>query len=130
MRGGGRVNRAEARAIAQEVVKRLLRPGAADTIGVVTFNAEQQNLIDSLLDQARRTKPDLEPYFLTAGPEPVFVKNLESVQGDERDLILFSVGYGPDTSGRFRRILGRCAETAVRDTECRGHARAKGVDRI
>ena len=105
-RGGGRVNRAEAQAVVEEVVKRLSRPGAADTIGVVTFNAEQQRLIDDMLDQARRANPEIESYFSTAGPEPVFVKNLESVQGDERDVILFSVGYGPDASGRVSQNFG------------------------
>jgi hypothetical protein len=96
-RGGGRVNRAEARAVVEDVTKRLSRAGAVDTIGVVTFNVEQQRLIENILDQARRARPEIEPFFSATAQEPVFVKNLESVQGDERDVILFSVGYGPPT---------------------------------
>ena len=105
-RGGGRVNRAEARAVVEDVVKRLSLPGAADTIGIVTFNGEQQRLIEDLLDQARRSNPSIEPFFALTNAEPVFVKNLESVQGDERDVILFSVGYGPDNSGRVSQNFG------------------------
>jgi hypothetical protein len=105
-RGGGRVNRAEARAVVAEVTRRLLQPGAADTIGIVTFNTEQQRLIDNLLDQARRANPEIEPYFSQTAAEPVFVRNIESVQGVERDVILFSVGYGPDASGRVSQNFG------------------------
>jgi len=105
-RGGGRVNRAEAQAIMTEVMKRLASTGAPETIGIVTFNAEQQRLIENMLDQARRANPALEPFFASTGQEPVFVKNLESVQGDERDVILFSVGYGPDSSGRVSQNFG------------------------
>jgi len=105
-RGGGRVNRAEARAVVEDVTRRLSLPGAAETIGIVTFNSEQQRLIDNLLDQARRANPEIEPFFSTTAAEPVFVKNLESVQGDERDIILFSVGYGPDSSGRVSQNFG------------------------
>ena len=52
-----------------------------------------------LLDQARRADPDLERFFGDGVPEPVFVKNLETVQGDQRDVILLSVGYGPTEPG-------------------------------
>jgi superfamily I DNA and/or RNA helicase len=76
------------------------------SIGVVTLNAEQQRLIEDLLDQERRADPELEPFFrATDGTtprerrEPVFVKNLETVQGDQRDVILLSVGYGPTEPG-------------------------------
>jgi hypothetical protein len=105
-RGGGRVNRAEAQAVVEEVTKRLSGAEAADTIGIVTFNAEQQRLIENMLDQARRANPEIEPFFAAAAQEPVFVKNLESVQGDERAVILFSVAYGPDASGRVSQNFG------------------------
>lgn len=108
-RGGGRVNRAEARAVAAEVVRRLKTPGFAaqrSSLGVVTLNAEQQRLIENLLDHERRTHPEIEPFFSRDWHEPVFVKNLESVQGDERDVILFSVGYGPDAAGVIKQNYG------------------------
>ena len=103
-RGTGRVNRKEAASVVADVVRRLKEPGFTldrRSIGIVTFNGEQQRLIENLLDQERRRHPDLEPFFdPTRWPEPVFVKNLENVQGDERDVILFSVAVGPDEAGR------------------------------
>lgn len=53
-----------------------------------------------MLDEQRRAKPEIERFFTNEVEEPVFVKNLENVQGDERDTIIFSVGYGPDDTGR------------------------------
>ena len=102
-RGKSRTNQAEAEAIVAEVVARLADPGFVDeagrrlTLGVITLNAEQQKLIEDLLDRARRARPELEPYFADDAAEPVVVKNLETVQGDERDVILLGIGYGPET---------------------------------
>src|SRR5690606_17409234 len=73
---------------------------------VVTFSQAQQALIERLLDEERRRDPTLEPAFAEDADEPVFVKNLENVQGDERDVILFSVGYGPDANGRVAMSFG------------------------
>jgi len=99
-RGKGRTNEIEAKAVVAEVVRRLRHPELSRlSLGVVTFNSEQQRLVLDLLDQARRADPDLEPHFGDAVPEPVFVKNLETVQGDQRDVILLSVGYGPTEPG-------------------------------
>ena len=108
-RGSGRVNREEARAIVKDVVQRLNSPVFASqgqSVGVVTFNTEQQRLIENLLDHERRAHPELDRFFGREWHEPVFVKNLESVQGDERDAILFSVGYGPDAGGRVSQNFG------------------------
>ncbi|MBQ6828141.1 MAG: DUF3320 domain-containing protein, partial [Thermoguttaceae bacterium] len=69
------------------------------SLGVVTFNEAQRRLIEDLFDDARQDYPEIEPFFESARPEPVFVKNLENVQGDERDVIYFSIGYGPDVNG-------------------------------
>ena len=104
-RGAARVNRPEARAVVAEVLARLRDPQCGEgpvSLGIVTFNGEQQRLIENLLDAERRADPDLERHFdPRLGPEPVFVKNLETVQGDERDAILFSVAVGPDGAGRI-----------------------------
>lgn len=104
-RGGARVNRPEARALVAEIVGRLRDPAfIADkrSVGIVTFNGEQQRLIENLLDAERRASPELEAFFdPRRWHEPVFVKNLENVQGDERDAILFSVAVGPDVAGRI-----------------------------
>ncbi|HLO40919.1 MAG TPA: DUF4011 domain-containing protein, partial [Phycisphaerales bacterium] len=104
-RGNSRTNRKEAELIVEEIVDLLsqpLPPGREhhDSIGVVTFNQTQQTLIEDLLDAKRRELPHLDRFFTDQVPEPVFVKNLENVQGDERDIIIFSVTYGPYEVGK------------------------------
>ena len=105
-----RTNREEAKAVVEEIVSRLQDPELSRfSIGVVTFNISQQELIEDLLDEARRANPEIEAYFdsqTAPNGEPVFVKNLENVQGDERDVILFSVCYGPDAQGRISMNFG------------------------
>jgi len=99
-KGKSRTNEIEAKAVVEEVVRRLRDPALQGlSIGVVALNSEQQRLIEDLLDRARRDDPDLEAFFGPDAPEPVFVKNLETVQGDQRDVILLSVGYGPTEPG-------------------------------
>lgn len=106
-KGGARTNQPEARAIVRSIVAHLRTPErAGHSIGVVTFNAEQQKLIEDLLDAERRSDPSLEAHFSHDSLEPVFVKNLESVQGDERDIMYFSVTYGPDIAGRLSMNFG------------------------
>lgn len=106
-RGGTSTNEAEAEAIVDEIVSRLKDPVECQrSIGVVTFNQKQQDLIKDLLDEKRRSNPDIEPYFSQNVKEPVFVKNLENVQGDERDVMLFSICYGPDQEGNITMNFG------------------------
>jgi len=62
--------------------------------------------VENLLDQARLENSELERFFSEDVLEPVFVKNLENVQGDERDVILFSICYGPDRQGRVSMAFG------------------------
>jgi len=99
LRGKGRTNPVEAKAVVSEIIRRLKDPVLSKlTIGVVTFNSEQKKLIEDLLDEERKTNSDLEEFFEGANAdEQVVVKNLETVQGHERDVILLSIGYGPDT---------------------------------
>ncbi len=104
--GKSRTNRKEAEAVVSEIVKRLRDPKEQNnSLGVVTFSQAQQGLVEDLLDAARNEYPEIEPYFTTVS-EPVFVKNLETVQGDERDVILFSICYGPDAAGVIRMNFG------------------------
>ena len=108
-KGGARINKPEAKALVADVVAQLKSPGFREsklTIGVVTFNTEQQGLIEDLLDEERRRDPALEPYFSEVELEPLFVKNLESVQGDERDIMYFSITYGPDLAGAVSMNFG------------------------
>ena len=76
------------------------------TLGVVTFNSQQQTLIQDLFDQAQRDDPTLEWFFSDDRIEPTVVKNLENVQGDERDLMLFSITFGPGKSGKVPLTFG------------------------
>jgi Superfamily I DNA and RNA helicases and helicase subunits len=106
-RGKSKQNRAEADAIVAEVVQRLRDPELSKlSIGVVTFSQVQQRLIEDMLDEQVRQDPELESFFSEDVTEPVFVKNLENVQGDERDVIMFSIGYGPDAQGRVSMNFG------------------------
>lgn len=108
-KGAERVNRAEARAVADFVLSRLRDPSFAhsgQSIGVVTFNAQQQQLIEDLFERERERDEALERFFGEDRPEPVFVKNLENVQGDERDVMCFSITYGPDERGAVSMNFG------------------------
>jgi len=110
-RGKSRTNRIEAQAVADEAVARmrswLALPGTTrPTLGVITFNAQQQSLILDLLDAARRHDPALEWYFADERIEPTIVKNLENVQGDERDVILFSITFWKDAAGKKTMDFG------------------------
>ncbi|HEX2771067.1 MAG TPA: DUF4011 domain-containing protein, partial [Micromonosporaceae bacterium] len=91
-RGGSRTNEVEARAILDEIVRRLHDPATAgQSIGVVTFNIQQRDLILNLLEES--PDPLVREHLSAAVAEPIFVKNLENVQGDERDVVLFSLAF-------------------------------------
>ena len=101
-KGKGRTNQAEAEEMVKEVVRRLTDPefaGDSKSLAIVTLNAEQQMLIENLLDRAREQHPEIECFFGEDVAEPVVVKNLETVQGDERDLIMLGITYGPTEPG-------------------------------
>ena len=101
-KGKGRTNQAEAEAMVKETVQRLTDPAfVADgkTLAIVTLNSEQQKLVEDLLDKERQSHPQIECFFGDDVTEPVVVKNLETVQGDERDLIMLGIGYGPTEPG-------------------------------
>lgn len=105
-RGGNRQNRAEAEAVIAEIKARLKDPVLSRrSMGVVTFNNRQQSLIEDMLTEMFAANPSLEKTAMSC-KEPIFVKNLENVQGDERDVILFSVGYGQDKNGKVLLNFG------------------------
>lgn len=110
-RGKARTNPDEARAIVRFITLRLkawlrLAEDQRPTLGVITFNVQQQGLIDDLLDAERKADPTLEWFFSDEREEPLIVKNLENIQGDERDVMLFSITFGPDQSGRLSMNFG------------------------
>ena len=102
---GEGVNRAEAEAIAAAVMRHAKEtPG--DTLGVAAFSIKQRDAIMDAIEAARRADPSADAFFADHADEPFFVKNLENVQGDERDAILISVGYGRDKDGRLAMRFG------------------------
>ena len=104
-RGRSATNRREAQVVAQRVVDRL-RDGSGRSLGVIAFNSTQAAAISEELDLLRAQHPDLEPLFAGDRLDAVFVKHLEAVQGDERDVIVFSIGYGRDAKGSFTMNFG------------------------
>ena len=105
-RGKSKQNRAEALMVVKEIKRRLLDPTLAkQSIGVVTFSSVQQLLIEDLLESELAHNRKLEE-AANSMYEPIFVKNLENVQGDERDVIMFSVCYGPDKTGQVTMNFG------------------------
>lgn len=105
-KGRTRSNPAEAKAIVDEVIRRLSDPELRKlSIGIVSFSKVQQNLIEDVLIDELAKRPELEQLAMEM-EERIFVKNLENVQGDERDVILFSVGYGPDKDGHVSMNFG------------------------
>lgn len=105
-RSGTRTNVAEAVAVVNEIVRRLKSEELRkQSIGVVTFSLPQQVLIDDLLADAFRNEPELEK-IAEDQYEPIIIKNLENVQGDERDVIIFSIGFGPDKNGKLTMDFG------------------------
>lgn len=112
-RKGKNTNVAEADAIIKEVERRLKSADLCKySIGIVTFSSAQQEMIEDKLDDFFAKNKSLENKYLsmvsdTKKPlEPIIVKNLENIQGDERDVILFSVCYGPDASGKMHYQFG------------------------
>jgi uncharacterized protein YoxC/very-short-patch-repair endonuclease len=106
-RGKTKQNKIEAEAVVDEIFSRLNDPlKQQESIGVVTFSQVQQTLIEDMIDERLKSDPTLERFFTDEVVEPVFVKNLENVQGDERDVILFTVGYGPDETGQMTLNFG------------------------
>ena len=105
-KGKTRSNPDEAKAIVAEVMRRLQDPELRKrSIGIISFSKVQQNLIEDKLFEELDKNPELKE-FATNAEEPIFIKNLENVQGDERDIILFSVGYGPDKFGKVSMNFG------------------------
>ena len=104
---GPRVNPVEAKALVDYICGEVRKPGyKRRSIGVVTFSMPQQKLIQTMLDERRGEDQILEKLLPEEGEGAYFVKNLENVQGDESDVILFSVGYAPDENGRFTMNFG------------------------
>ncbi|MCR5847260.1 MAG: DUF4011 domain-containing protein [Lachnospiraceae bacterium] len=104
--GKERTNDEEAKAIVNEVLRRYNSENLRKySIGIVTFNEPQRKLIETLLNEESKKDTELDKW-INDSEEPLIVRNLENVQGDERDIILFSVTYGLDDERRWRQDFG------------------------
>lgn len=97
-RSGKRNNPIEANKVADLVFEHI-RKHPNRSLGVVTFSEAQQNAVDAAIRQKRMRDNSYESFFAEDKDEPFFIKNLENVQGDERDTIIFSIGYARDNKG-------------------------------
>jgi REase_MTES_1575/Protein of unknown function (DUF4011)/AAA domain/Protein of unknown function (DUF3320) len=104
-RGGKRDNPKEAEKVA-ELVFEHFKNYPKKTLGVVTFSIAQMNAVEEAIENKLNEHPDFEPFFKEDRLEGFFVKNLENVQGDERDVIFFSVGYGFDQQRQMTMNFG------------------------
>jgi very-short-patch-repair endonuclease len=89
-----------------ELVLEHARDRPKESLGVIALGIRHAERIDAALRAALADHPDLEGFFADDSPEPFFVKNLERVQGDERDAIILSIGYGKHPDGRMRYQWG------------------------
>jgi very-short-patch-repair endonuclease len=104
-RGRSRTNAVEARAVA-EAVRSHAKARPERTLGVATFASPQAEAIEREVDRLASDDPALQAFLQSHPLEPFFVKPLETVQGDERDEIIVSVGYGRDAEGRLTYQFG------------------------
>jgi hypothetical protein len=104
-RGTSRDNPREAALVAERVIHHYdTRP--ALSLGVVTLNESQADAIEAAVSRARQYRPDLDRFFTNDRLRGFFVKSAEAVQGDEREVLIFSIGYGPDETGKITTDFG------------------------
>lgn len=104
-RGRTRTNKGEAQAVAMAVIDHALKTPQM-SLGVAAFSMAQRDLIEVEVELMRRKYPEAEEFFAMHPHEPFFVKNLENIQGDERDTIFISIGYGRNESGKIAKEFG------------------------
>ncbi len=95
----------EAKAVAEAVIRHA-RETPRDTLGVAAFSMDQRDAIMDAVEAARRASPETEAFFAAHPAEPFFIKNLENVQGDERDAIFISVGFVREAGKALRMNFG------------------------
>lgn len=104
-KGKTRTNSKEADSVADAVMHHAIHSPKL-SLGVVAFGTAQMQAIQNALEVRRRKNPDVESFFRSHPNEPFFVKNLENVQGDERDVIFISIGYGRTEDGKVPMNFG------------------------
>ena len=104
-RGRSRTNPVEAENVANAVMEHAARNSEL-SLGVAAFSQAQAQAIEDRVETLRRQDDSCEEFFASHPEEPFFVKNLENVQGDERDVIFISVCYGSDERGQVSQNFG------------------------
>lgn len=99
------VNKVEAKVVAESIIRHALETPHL-SLGVAAFSIKQRREIQDQLELLRRLNPQTEAFFHAHPSEPFFVKNLENVQGDERDVIVISVAYGKNSQGYMSMRFG------------------------
>lgn len=103
--GGTSTNVEEAKEVAKAIIQHA-RSHPDLSLGVATFSTKQRRAVLDEVERLRRLNPDTEHFFSAHPAEPFFIKNLENVQGDERDVIFISVGYGKNAQGYMSMSFG------------------------
>ncbi|MEN4887245.1 DUF3320 domain-containing protein [Enterobacter ludwigii] len=103
--GAGNANPIEAKRIATAILEHVQQYPEL-SLGVATFSVSQRKAIQDELEVLRRLNPQYEDFFYSHPGEPFFIKNLENIQGDERDVIMISVGYARNKQGYLAMRFG------------------------
>jgi very-short-patch-repair endonuclease len=103
--GAGNANPIEAKRIATAILEHV-QQNPELSLGVATFSVSQRKAIQDELEVLRRLNPQYEDFFNSHPGEPFFIKNLENIQGDERDVIMISVGYARNKQGYLAMRFG------------------------
>lgn len=104
-RGGSSTNREEAKAVVEAAFEHYRRD-PDKSLGIGAFSTKQQQAILDEVEVQLRQNPEMEHFFSSSRREHFFVKNLETIQGDERDVIFVSIGYGKDSNGKLYQNFG------------------------
>ena len=110
LRGTKKTTPKEADAVVQEVLKHA-RSNPTETLGVVALSVSQRDEIRNKVEYMRTQNPELEEFCKEGKEEGFFVKNLENVQGDERDVIFISIGYGKNAASYMAQNFGPLSNT-------------------
>ena len=105
-RGKSSKNTGEAKDVIDYAINHFEKYGKTKSLGIGTFGIKQKDAILEELEYRLRKNPELEQFFNESGENGFFIKNLENIQGDERDVILISVGYGFDKNGKLSTNFG------------------------
>ena len=89
-----------------ELIKEHIDKHEDRSLGIIAFSEKQQSTVEEAVQKFRERNPRYEKFFSEDKEEPFFIKNLENVQGDERDTIIFSICYAKDPNGRMYMRFG------------------------